>query len=239
MDNEVYKRSHDLIEKYLTFVKRIRTVNTSQNVTIKTLIELKSVLSNIHNVLTLIATLTATKKIADVLSYEKKQENDLLRSVESKKANSNGFDIEIRDSYGNKILAEVKCNVLIHSEKLGAQQVRNILNDVRKLRNELPEGEGRKIKIDTSEYIKLIVLVDLYQEKLGKVIKFITRETNCKESTKKDRKHRESMKRYIKYLESWSKLKDINDLGNVYLVTISLDEMEKELQCIMLESIGL
>ena len=69
MENEIYTRSQDLIQKYLNFIKTIREDNESQHITIERLLELKTVLSNVNNVLTLIATLAATKKITDSLGY--------------------------------------------------------------------------------------------------------------------------------------------------------------------------
>ena len=52
MENEIYTRSQDLIQKYLNFIKTIREDNESQHITIERLLELKTVLSNFNNVLT-------------------------------------------------------------------------------------------------------------------------------------------------------------------------------------------
>ena len=211
MENEIYTKSQDLIQKYLNFIKTIREGNESQDITIEKLLELKTVLSNVHNVLTLIATLAATKKITDSLGYNEQDKKKCIEKIEKKKANSNGFDIEIEDSAGMNILAEVKCNMLIHGKKLGAQQMTGILNDVKKLRNEFPGENRKKITIDTSKYIKLIVIVDTFHGKVNNVI----------ESIKKEE--------YIKTLESWASLKNLTDFENVYLTTISIEEMKEVL----------
>lgn len=211
MENEIYTRSQDLIQKYLNFIKTIREDNESQHITIERLLELKTVLSNVNNVLTLIATLAATKKITDSLGYNEQDKKKCIEKIEKKKANSNGFDIEIEDSVGMNILAEVKCNMLIHGKKLGAQQMTGILNDVRKLRNESPDKDRKKITIDTSKYIKLIVIVDTFHGKLNNVIESIKKED------------------YIKTLESWASLKNLTDFENVYLATISIEEMKEVL----------
>lgn len=211
MENEIYTRSQDLIQKYLNFIKTIREDNESQHITIERLLELKTVLSNVNNVLTLIATLAATKKITDSLGYNEQDKKKSIEKIEKKKANSNGFDIEIEDSVGMNILAEVKCNMLIHGKKLGAQQMTGILNDVRKLRNESPDKDRKKITIDTSKYIKLIVIVDTFHGKLNNVIESIKKED------------------YIKTLESWASLKNLTDFENVYLATISIEEMKEVL----------
>lgn len=229
MENEIYTRSQDLIQKYLNFIKTIREDNESQHITIERLLELKTVLSNVNNVLTLIATLAATKKITDSLGYNEQDKKKCIEKIEKKKANSNGFDIEIEDSTGMNILAEVKCNILIHGKKLGAQQMKGILNDVRKLRNKFPDENGKKITIDTSKYIKLIVIVNTFHEKLNDVIDTIKKEVKHKAPTKTDWKHQMTMKKYIKTLDSWSSLKKLTDFENVYLATISIEEMEEVL----------
>ncbi|HJF70816.1 MAG TPA: hypothetical protein K8V05_08695 [Butyricimonas virosa] len=235
MKNEIYTRSQDLIQRYLKFIKTVREGNESQYITIERLLELKAVLANIHNVLTLIATLAATKKITDSLGYNEQEKKKFIEKIEEKKANSNGFDIEIEDSTGMNILVEVKCNMLIHGKKLGAQQMKGILNDVRKLRNEFPDENGKKITIDTSKYIKLIVIVDTFHEKLNNVIETIKKEVKHKAPTKTDWKHQMTMKKYIKTLDSWSSLKKLTDFENVYLATISIEEMEEVLNSLTRE----
>lgn len=235
MKNEIYTRSQDLIQRYLKFIKTVREGNESQYITIERLLELKAVLANIHNVLTLIATLAATKKITDSLGYNEQEKKKFIEKIEEKKANSNGFDIEIEDSTGMNILVEVKCNMLIHGKKLGAQQMKGILNDVRKLRNEFPDENGKKITIDTSKYIKLIVIVDTFHEKLNNVIETIKKEVKHKAPTKTDWKHQMTMKKYIKTLDSWSLLKKLTDFENVYLATISIEEMEEVLNSLTRE----
>ena len=99
------------------------------------------------------------------MSFNEEQKLNLISSVEETKANTNGFDIKIDDP--NKILVEVKCNMLLHDKKLGQQQINSILNDAIKLRNEPPKR--RKIDFKTDDYIKVIVLVDSYHDKLDAV----------------------------------------------------------------------
>lgn len=225
--SEVYKRSNDLIKNYQKFINQIKNEDTTtHNISIKQLCELKSVLSNIHNVLTLIATLTATKKIAEALLYSEDKKKQLVNEIENKKANANGFDIEIIE---DKVLAEVKCNVPIKSHKLGQQQINGVLNDARKLRNDPPK---RKAKIkDTSEYIKLIVLVDFYTDKMECIINSIMKEVHCKDTTREERKERLQVKKYLKRLNSFNDMKNISkeERAYVYIVTITAEEMEQEL----------
>ena len=225
MNKEVYRRSYELISEYSRFTDSIRKRSKSQ-ITIKELFDLKSVLSNVHNILTSIATLATANKISEILSFNEEQKLNLISSVEETKANTNGFDIKIDDP--NKILVEVKCNMLLHDKKLGQQQINSILNDAIKLRNEPPKR--RKIDFKTDDYIKVIVLVDSYHDKLDAVIKQITKEVKCKENTRETRKERTEIKPYIKPLSSLAKIKNMQDTAYIYLTTISTEDMENELQ---------
>ena len=225
MNKEVYRRSYELISEYSRFTDSIRKRSKSQ-ITIKELFDLKSVLSNVHNILTSIATLATANKISEILSFNEEQKLNLISSVEETKANTNGFDIKIDDP--NKILVEVKCNMLLHDKKLGQQQINSILNDSIKLRNEPPKR--RKIDFKTDDYIKVIVLVDSYHDKLDAVIKQITKEVKCKENTRETRKERMEIKPYIKPLSSLAKIKNMQDTAYIYLTTISTEDMENELQ---------
>ena len=105
MNKEVYRRSYELISEYSRFTDSIRKRSKSQ-ITIKELFDLKSVLSNVHNILTSIATLATANKISEILSFNEEQKLNLISSVEETKANTNGFDIKIDDP--NKILVEVR-----------------------------------------------------------------------------------------------------------------------------------
>lgn len=225
MNKEVYRRSYELISEYSRFTDSIRKRSKSQ-ITIKELFDLKSVLSNVHNILTSIATLATANKISEILSFNEEQKLNLISSVEETKANTNGFDIKIDDP--NKILVEVKCNMLLHDKKLGQQQINSILNDAIKLRNEPPKR--RKIDFKTDDYIKVIVLVDSYHDKLDAVIKQITKEVKYKENTRETRKERMEIKPYIKPLSSLAKIKNMQDTAYIYLTTISTEDMENELQ---------
>ena len=225
MNKEVYRRSYELISEYSRFTDSIRKRSKSQ-ITIKELFDLKSVLSNVHNILTSIATLATANKISEILSFNEEQKLNLISSVEETKANTNGFDIKIDDP--NKILVEVKCNMLLHDKKLGQQQINSILNDAIKLRNEPPKR--RKIDFKTDDYIKVIVLVDSYHDKLDAVIKQITKEVKCKENTRETRNVRMEIKPYIKPLSSLAEIKNTQDTAYIYLTTISTEDMENELQ---------
>ena len=75
----------------------------------------------------------------------------------------------------------------------------------------------------------MIVIVNTFHEKLNDVIDTIKKEVKHKAPTKTDWKHQMTMKKYIKTLDSWSSLKKLTDFENVYLATISIEEMEEVL----------
>ena len=78
MNTEIYKRSTELLDKYTTFIQSINQENLQKNITVQNLFSLKSVLSNINNVLTLLATLAIARKIIEIFNIGNKQKEDIL-----------------------------------------------------------------------------------------------------------------------------------------------------------------
>ena len=228
MNTETYKRTQELIEKYTSFIKLVQAKNIDETITINDLLNLKSVLSNINNILTLLATLAIAKKLTRIFPFSIDQKKKLLSDIENKKANSNGFDIQIDTP--KKILVEVKCNIPLTGQKLGQAQINGILEDARKLRME--SFRHRKIKIDTSEYIKIIGIVNSNPEIFDKILYQITKEVKCKDTTNLERQERLKVKPFIHPVSSLSELTSITNLNNVYIVPISINELEYELQSI-------
>ena len=98
------------------------------------LLELKSAVVDINNVLTLKMTDAATKWLCKFFHLNEISYKNLLVKVDVTKPNSNGFDIQLDDE--KKIIAEVKCIVPINNgEKYGAAQWNSILDDAIKLQN--------------------------------------------------------------------------------------------------------
>ena len=87
-----------------------------------------------------------------------------------------------------------------------------------------------KIKIETSEYLKIIGIVNSSTKFYEKVVTQIIKEVKCKENTNPERQERLKVKKHICPLTSISDLINIQDLDKIYLVGISVDDMEKELQ---------
>lgn len=138
---KTYNRTINLFDKYTKFIESINTEDIESNFTLYRLIELKSILSDINNIMTLISTRSIATKILSILSLNNEDRERILNVIDNQKPNSNGFDIRIDSPI--KILVEVKCNSLIHNKKFGAAQINAILDDARKLRLE----SSRNIKV--------------------------------------------------------------------------------------------
>ena len=226
---KTYNRTINLLDKYTKFIKSINPSDIESNFTIDKLIELKSILSDINNIMTLISTRAITTKISDTLSLKNKERERVFNSIDKQKPNANGFDIRI-DSPA-KILVEVKCNSLIHNKKFGAAQINSILEDARKLRLE----SSRHIKAsksiqDTKDYIKIIAIVNLSNKSDEDLTSQLLRETKCKESTNSARKERMKVKKFLRPLYSLSQIHKIVDLENVYLTVLNINDLKNELE---------
>lgn len=90
----------------------------------------------------------------------------------------------------------------------------------------------RKIKIDTCDYIKIIGIVNTKPESFDKILHQITHEVKCKDTTNLERQERLKVKKHIRTINSLSDLTNIEDLNCVYIVDISIEELEDELQYI-------
>src|SRR5688572_14110469 len=76
------------------------------------LAELKSLLSNIHNILTLKVCLSFADWLGEMLQFDTATRKRIKDSIFTNPPNANGYDIEITDPIG--VIAEVKCNVPIN-----------------------------------------------------------------------------------------------------------------------------
>jgi hypothetical protein len=118
------------------------------------LIELKTVLADINNVLTFKMTIAAATWICKYFNLDKIIESEILQTVDNTKPNTKGFDIHILKPY--KIIAEVKCTSPVNEGGIfGVAQHDSIMNDVHKLIH----GKGNLI--DTTGFFKFLFLIDL------------------------------------------------------------------------------
>ena len=231
---KTYNRTINLFDKYTKFIKSINTEDIESNFTLYRLIELKSILSDINNIMTLISTRSIATKILSILSLNNEDRERILNVIDNQKPNSNGFDIRIDSPV--KILVEVKCNSLIHNKRFGAAQINAILDDARKLRLESSRNmKVRKSIQDTKDYIKIIAIVNFGNKSDEDLILQLLRETKCKESTNSARKERMKVKKFLRPLYSLSQIHEITDLENVYLTILHMDDLKNELEKMRLE----
>lgn len=226
---ETYNRTINLLDKYTKFIKSINTENIESNLTLDKLIELKSILSDINNIMTLISTRSIATKLSDILSLKNEDREQIFNAIDNQKPNTNGFDIRIDSPV--KILVEVKCNSLIHNKKFGAAQINAILEDARKLRLESSRHikAGKSIQ-DTKDYIKIIAIVNFGNGSDEDLTSQLLRETKCKESTNSARKERMKVKKFLRPLYSLGQIHEITDLNNVYLTVLSINDLKNELE---------
>lgn len=242
MENRIYNRTRELIENYIDFIKVLHNTPIEANVSIDNLLKLKSVLSDVNNVMTLLTTRSVAEQLTKELQMNPDVREKVFQYIDGRKPNTNGFDIqisttdEIQISAPAGILVEVKCNSLVHGKKLSADQINAILEDARKLRLEALRCKKVSQNIpDTKNYIKIVALVNFSSKPNEDLISQITRETICRETTNPARKERMKVKKFLKPLSSFSQIKEITELDNVYIIVLSKDDLKKELERIKSE----
>ncbi len=178
------------------------------------LIELKTVLSDINNVLTFRTTISAANWLSDFFKFDTRTKDDILKTIDQIKPNTKGFDIHILTPF--KIIAEVKCiSPVNNGDKFGAAQWNSILDDFHKLKN------GKGTLPDTSKYYKFVFLLDL-GERTDQAINQLLR--TSKGTTEIPlRANRHLVKKHISLLTGMEKADDLG-LEKVYLKKIKLDK---------------
>ena len=172
------------------------------------LLKLKSVLTDINNVLTLKLTLKAADWLGKIFKIRKAILTDIIIDIDKQKPNTAGFDICINAP--NKIIGEVKCVVPVNDgASYGAAQWNGILDDVIKLKN------GCKKIPDTSTFFKFIFLLDLGEKTDKAIEKLMKQSKGVSENQKRLDRHD------IKYcIEIFEKSKQMS-LDKVYVVKLS------------------
>lgn len=121
----------------------------------KDFIELKSVLSNINNIITLRLTLKFIENIASLFNLTHESKTKIINTIQNINPNSNGFDVEIENPI--KIVAEVKGNIPINGgASFGSAQRNGILKDFKLLKN----GKLKSNVANTKDFYKFFVLPD-------------------------------------------------------------------------------
>jgi hypothetical protein len=121
------------------------------------LLELKSVLSDINNTLTMRLTLGFVDWAAATLQLDQAAHARLRRDVLNTKPSSNGYDISF--VHVPPVVAEVKCNVPINGgTRYGAAQKNGIIADIEALLNGKSKASTAPAPTDS---LKFMVFLDL------------------------------------------------------------------------------
>ena len=117
-------------------------------------IGLKTLLSNINNIVTLKLTLKFIDTLARLLELSDKDKSMIAKKIQAINPSANGFDIEIVEPV--KVVAEVKGNIPVNGgATFGSAQKSGILKDLRALKN----GKT-KSTVDPDNFYKFMVLSD-------------------------------------------------------------------------------
>lgn len=118
-------------------------------------IELKRVLSDINNIITLRTTVLFLNLLKSKSVLTEKQYNEALKIVNNTNANTNGYDIQLESP---KLIAEIKCNIPIKNDSFGSNQGVSILKDIMSLKD---TSKKRKVHINSSDdFYRFMVLLD-------------------------------------------------------------------------------
>ena len=184
--------------------------NMSQEV----IIGLKSVLSDINNVLTFKLTITSTIWLCNFFEVDEQTRQNILKTIDDTKPNTKGFDIHFPKPF--KIIAEVKCiSPVNEGGKFGAAQWNSILDDFHKLKS----GKGKLL--DTSQYYKFLFLIDL-GERTDQAVTHLLR-TSKAISERPIRVSRHQIKEHIELIDESCKLADLS-FEKVYLKKLKLND---------------
>ena len=152
-----FNREELLRKRLNTFISQSLLLPESDyysTLTAKSILELKSVLADVNNILTLKVTMGFVDWLVKRLSLNKEAEAELQSIVLGAKPNSNGFDVWL--GYPVAIVGEVKCNVPINRGSVyGSAQRNGIEKDMKALLNGKLKG-----RIKTDSCLKFLAFLD-------------------------------------------------------------------------------
>lgn len=149
-------RNNDLRLKFNSHLKKLTGIDKDYYSLLKDedVLELKTVLSDINNLLTYKLSLKAGEWIADYFHLGDNEKRIILENIDITDPNSSGFDIVINEPI--KIIAEVKCNIPVKGgSTFGAMQSKKLIEDVQKLLN-----GNRRIE-NTNDFIKFLFIINI------------------------------------------------------------------------------
>jgi hypothetical protein len=200
MANENYDRETALqsrLNRFLISDLDLPTADYYSHLDLDGFLKLKSVLSDINNILTLRVSLAFSRWVSAALGLEKSAEDKMENQVLTTKPSANGFDIELSDPM--KIIAEVKCNIPINRGSVyGSAQKDGIAKDI----DSLISGKSKSLT-NPKQCLKFMVFLDKPEVR-----------TATGHFIKNMRAHRER----IQIVREETKL---NSVENVYVVFVS------------------
>ena len=159
-------------------------------------LHLKSILSNINNILTLKVSLAFVDWAVINLRLGQEAKEKMRSNLLVTKPNANGYDIELSEPV--KLIAEVKCNIPINKGNVyGSAQQDGIAKDIDSLIN----GKTKSL-INPNNYLKFMVFLDLPE---------------IRDATKNFIENMSKYKDIIAYTENESEIKDTK---KVYIVFV-------------------
>lgn len=154
----VYSREVHLcsaLNQFLITELKLPPSDYASKLTMSSLLNLKSVLSHINNLITLKLTLGLADWICDKYNLDVALRAQLRRIVLATKPNANGFDLYLGVPVA--FVAEVKCNLPINGHnRYGAQQKKGIIADIESLLT----GK-RRASIMSQKVLKFMAFLDL------------------------------------------------------------------------------
>ncbi|NOT91026.1 hypothetical protein [Ferruginibacter sp.] len=172
-------------------------------------IELKRVLQDINNILTLKLSFKFIDELQRHFNFSEEWNSRNKEKIDRVNPNTKGFDIKIDTPI--KIIAEIKCNVPCNSNgtRFEAAQKREIFKDAHKLMH--------KTLDETKEYFKFLVLLD--NNNLNGAV---TALLNYKaQKTNQERENRMLVKDLMKVFENTFKLDELST-NFIYIYKLSL-----------------
>lgn len=154
-------RNEVLKEPFNAFFNRIvqtNGVDYYQRLITRDYVTLKTVLSNINNIITLQTTQAFVDYLYKCDVIDVNQRKVIMKNTEQTNANANGFDVYYKENIGNAegIIAEVKCNRPVKSDNFGTSQFNSLKKDIEGLLHGKKKVDG----VDTSKYYKFMVMLN-------------------------------------------------------------------------------
>ena len=156
MSNNNYSRRDDLEQQFNDFFKEsLNVAEAYRQLSGDQILQLKRVLSNIHNLLTLETAVAFVNllKADGILSQE--QAEKVLGAVNAQHANANGFDVLCEEP---RLIAEVKCMLPCegkNKDRFGAAQRAGLWKDL----TALSKGKEKADDVDVTKCAKYMVVL--------------------------------------------------------------------------------